>query len=64
MIEELGQAKKIIPEKRGLKRVVYCDDSDDERARGPIVGKGGRATQKIRKMIQSHFLSGFPWSII
>ena len=51
LIEELGQAKKIIPEKKGKKRVLYIEGSDDERLQGPIVGEGGKSTQKIRKMI-------------
>ena len=59
---DLGQGKKV-PEKVGKKRVIYCEDSDDERYRGPIIGEGSRNMQKIRKMIQKHFLSGFPWSI-
>jgi hypothetical protein len=44
LIEELGQAKKIIPEKQGKRRVVYCENSDDERVTGPLVGIGGKAT--------------------
>ena len=44
LIEELGQGKKIIPEKQGKRRIVYCEDSDDERAKGPLVGKGSRNT--------------------
>ena len=44
LIEELGQGKIIIPEKKGKKRVIYCENSDDERVVGPIVGTGGKCT--------------------
>ena len=63
LIEELGQGKIIIPEKKGKKRVVYCENSDDERVTGPIVRISCKSTQKIRKMIQKHFMTGFQWSI-
>ena len=45
------------------KRITYCDDSDDDRLKGPMIGEGNKSTQKIRKMIQKHFMTGHPWSI-
>tara|TARA_B110000285_G_scaffold107844_1_gene122539 strand:- start:341 stop:589 length:249 start_codon:yes stop_codon:yes gene_type:complete len=42
---------------------MYVEDSDDDRLKGPMVGVGNKSTQKIRKMIQKHFLTGLPWSI-
>ncbi len=63
MIEELGKGRIVVAEKKVKKRVMYCEDSDDERLKGPVVGLGNKSTQKIRKMIQKHFVTGFPWSI-
>jgi hypothetical protein len=46
----LGQGKKVAndPEKKRKKRIVYCENADDERIAKPIVGEGCRSTQKIR----------------
>ena len=63
MIEELGKGRIVVAEKKVKKRVMYCEDSDDERLKGPVVGLGNKSTQKIRKMIQKHFVTGFPWSL-
>ena len=65
MIEELGAARIVIADKKAgqKKRVMYCEDSDDERLQGAVVGEGNKSTQKIRKMIQKHFITGLPWSI-
>ena len=41
------------------KQVYYVHDSD-----GPEgADLGGRATRKIRKLIQKHFLTGYAWSL-
>ena len=65
MVEELGKARIVVKEKQKAQktRVMYCEDSDDERIKGPMVGIGNKSTQKIRKMIQKHFITGFAWSI-
>ena len=51
MIEELGKARIVIEEKKQKKRIMYVEDSDDDRLKGPMVGVGNKSTQKIRKMI-------------
>lgn len=53
MIEEMGQKRIVIEEKakKQKKRIMYVDNSDDERITGPVVGLGNKSTQKIRKMI-------------
>ena len=65
MIEELGKGRIVIAEKKKeqKKRITYCEDSDDDRLKGPQIGEGNKSTQKIRKMIQKHFLTGHPHSI-
>ena len=65
MVEELGKARIVVKEKKQAqkKRIMYCEDSDDERIKGPMVGTGNKSTQKIRKMIQKHFITGYAWSI-
>mgnify|MGYP000950051862 CR=1 FL=1 len=63
MIEELGRGRIIVPEKKAKKRIMYCEDSDDERLKGPMIGEGNKSTQKIRRIIQKHFITGLPWSI-
>ena len=42
---------------------MFCEDSEDERITGPMIGIGNKSTQKIRKMIQKHFITGMQWSI-
>ena len=65
MIEQMGQKRIVIEEKakKQKKRIMYIENSDDERITGPVVGIGNKSTQKIRKMIQKHFMTGFQWSI-
>ena len=65
LIEELGQARIVVAEKKKgqKKRIVYCEDSDDDRLKGPMIGEGNKSTQKIRRMIQKHFVTGLPHSI-
>ena len=60
MVAELGKARIINKEKQKAqkKRVMYCEDSDDERIKGPMIGLGNKSTQKIRKMIEKHFITG------
>ena len=65
MIEELGKARIVIAEKKKgqKKRIDYCEDSDDDRLKAPQIGEGNKSTQKIRRMIQKHFITGLPHSI-
>jgi len=44
MVEELGQARIVIQEKKGKKRIMYCEDSDDDRLKGPMIGEGNKST--------------------
>ena len=59
LLGEYGKSAKV-GNPNAKKRVIYKEEEDQKSNQ---MGAGNKSTKKIRKLIQKHFLSDFPWSL-